>query len=462
MNLSFDTPVRFQLAQTPGLRQTSPGRPRVIARAQRGWMALLILLGFGWRMIGLIVQGLTPVEEETIQLSTRPLDEAFTVLVAPEQSGAFYYLLMRPWLEFFGATPFSLRYASVLFSVVGFALMWQVARRMVPTVGSSVLRNLPLLSTIFLVANPYQLWYSQEGGVFVLVVVLVLFSSWSWLQAMWYGGLWRWVGYLLVTAVSLYTHLSTVLLLPVHLAWFLLANPLNRQRWKGYGTALVGFALPLLPLTEWGWRFLAGGDNPLSRHGGLIQSILASLPIVPFKELGRILLLKHAQGIMEPASYIFLIPIFFLALAGLLVGYTEFGGRVANVGMLAAWLILPVLLVFAVSLIAPMLPKQPPANEEADAQVRSIIWISPAFMMFLALGAQVMRRAYGKLGSWLSIGLILFVVLFWGYRWWEQSGRPINIQLGAAHEIQRSCRTVSVIADGTPGVKFDGQTTGRT
>ncbi len=432
MNLSFNTPVRFQLAQTPEPRLTPPGRPRVIARAQRHWMALLILLGFGWRMIGLTVQGLTPVEEKTIQLSTGTLDEAFTVLIAPEQSGTFYYLLMGPWLEIFGATPFSLRYASVLFSMFGFVLMWQVARRMVPTVGGSLLRNLPLLSTLFLVANPYQLWYSQEGGVFVLVVALVLLSSWSWLQAMWYSGFWRWVGYLLVTAISVYTHLSTVLLLPVHLVWFLLANPLNRQRWKGYGITLVSFVLPVIPLTQWGWRNFVGGDNPFSQGGGLVDSILGSLPLIPMKELARILLVKHSQGVMESGSHFFLIPIFFLALTGLLVGYTEFGGRIANVGMLAAWLILPVLLVFAVSLLAPVLVKPPPADGAAATRVGSVIWIAPAFTMFLALGAQVMRRAYGRLGGWLSVGLILFVVVFWAYRWWDQGKRPINIQLGAA------------------------------
>ena len=100
--------------------------------------------------------------------------------------------------------------------------------------------------------------------------------------------------------------------------------------------------------------------------------------------------------------------------------------------MLAAWLILPVLLVFAVSLLAPVLVKPPPADGAAAARVGSIIWIAPAFTMFLALGAQVMRRAYGRLGGWLSIGLILFVVAFWAYRWWDQGKRPINIQLGAA------------------------------
>ncbi len=396
-------------------------------------MALLILLGFGWRMIGLTTQNLAQVEVDTIRLSTRPLDEVFAMLISPDQSGTIYYLLMRPWLQFFGTDPFSLRYTSVLIGTITIALMWQVARRMVPAVGSTILRNLPLLSTLLLVANPHQLWYSQEGGMYALVVALALLSSWSWLQAMWYSGLWRWLSYLLITSISIYTHLTSVLIVPVHLVWFLLANPLNRQRWKGYGVTLFAFLLPFLPLTEWGWRYLVGADNaPIQRSGSVIHSILSDLPLIPLPEMARILLLNHAQGMLDPISHFWLIPVFFLGLTGLLVGYTEFGGRIANVGMLATWLILPVLLIYAISLIAPIFLEPSRANREAAAQLDSVIWIAPAFTMFLALGAQVMRRAYGRLGSWLAVGLIVFVVGFWGYSWWEQAQRPIQIQLGAA------------------------------
>ena len=396
-------------------------------------MALVILLAFGWRMVGLIARKLVQVEQDTILLAARPVDETVGALVAPGQNGTIYYLLMRPWLQFFGTDLFALRYFSVLTSAIAIALMWQVARRMVPAVGSTFLRNLPLLSTLFLAFNPLQLWYSQEGGSYALVVALALFSSWSWLQAMWYSGYGRWLIYLLITSIAIYTQVLTALLLPVHLVWFLLANPLNRQRWKGYGLTLVGFTLPILPLTEWGGRFLTGAADAVNQQSGsALHNVLSDVPATPLPELARSLLLNHAQGLVDPISHIWLIPVFFLGLTGLLVGYTEFGGRIANVGMLATWLILPVLLIYVISLVAPTLVDATPANGEAAAQLGGIIWIAPAFTMFLALGAQVMRRAYGRLGSWLALGLILFVMAFWGYSWWEHAQRPINIQSGRA------------------------------
>ena len=436
MTLSFPPPIRFQLVQTPGESQARPGRPRDSMIPQRRWMALLLLLGFGWRMIGLAAPSLAQLELDTIRLSTRPLDEMLAMPIAQQQNGTLYYLLMRPWLLFFGTDPFSLRYTSVLISTIAIALMWQIARRMLPAAIGGILRNLPLLSTLFLVANPYHLRYSQEGGMYALVMTLGLLSGWSWLQAMWHSGFWRWLSYLLITSLSIYTHVVAALLLPVHLVWFLLANPLNRRRWKGYAAALCGFLLPLSLLTEWGWRYLASVAGalgfPLDERVDALQNILGGLPVLPLTEMARILLLNHAQGVLNPISHIWLIPIFFLGLTGLLVGYTEFGGRAANVGMLAAWLILPLLLLYAISLVAPIFADPPPPDGDAAPHAQGLIWIAPAFAMFLALGAQVMRRAYGRLGNWLAVGLILFVLGFWGYSWWEQTQPPIRIQLGAA------------------------------
>ena len=441
MNLSSESPVRFQLVQTPEPRYTPRDRPRGAPETQQRWMALVILIAFGWRMIGLIARKLGQVEQETIELAAGPVEETVGALAAPVQNGMLYYLLIRPWIQFFGTDLFALRYFSVLTSAIAIALMWQVARRMVPAVGSTLLRNLPLLSTLFLAFNPLQLWYSQEGGRYGLVVTLALFSSWAWLQAMWYSGYGRWLGYLLVTSIAIYTQTLTALLLPVHLVWFLLANPLNRQRWQGYGLTLIGFALPILPLTAWGRNMLAGVFGGFEQQGGsALQDVAADLPVTPLAEMARTLLLDNAQGLLEPLSYLWLIPIFFLGLTGLLVGYTEFGGRIANVGMLATWLVLPVLLLYAISRFAPAMVQPAAQFGERAARFEGIIWIAPAFTMFVALGTQVMRRAYGRVGNWLAVGMIVFVIVFWGYSWWEHGQRPINVQSGAAEFTPDSLR----------------------
>lgn len=392
----------------------------VNARTQQYWLLLLLLLGFWWRLVGLTIQSFWRDEVDVIWLSLRPLSEIFLMFTSPAQNGPLYYLLVRPWLLLLGTDQFSLRYISVLFGTIAIALMWQVARRMVPGDGKTILANLPFLSALFLAVNPYQIWYSQEGKMYSLVLALVLLSSWSWLQAMRFSGRGRWLRYLLVTSIAIYTHLMTVLVLPVHFVWFLLASPLHRQRWKGYGLTLSGFVLPYLPLIWWQWHYLTSIDY----HSGY--------RFVPFQEMLRILFLNHIQGMLAPVSHLWLTPIFFLGLVGLLVGYTEFGrtrenngpllpvSQMAKAGMLAAWCILPVLLIYAISLVKPIFVD------------RYVIWIGPAFAMFLALGMQVARRNTGQLGSWAALGLVLFVLGFWGYRGWEQVRQVNKTQLREA------------------------------
>ena len=154
--------------------------------------------------------------------------------------------------------------------------------------------------------------------------------------------------------------------------------------------------------------------------------------------MARTLLLDNAQGLLEPMSHLWLIPIFFLGLTGLLVGYTEFGGRIANVGMLATWLILPVLLLYGIGLAGRSFMEPTAQIGEGAARFQGVIWIAPAFTMFVALGTQVMRRAYGRVGNWLAVGTIVFVILYWGYSWWVHGQRPINVQTGAEAFIPHS------------------------
>lgn len=403
-----------QIEQTAGSARASA---RVGVRGQRRWLAILTLFGFWWRMIGLTEQSFWRDEVDVVWLSIRPLSETISMFVSPAQNGPLYYLLVRPWLLFFGTSQFSLRYTSVLIGTVAVALMWQVARRLLPGDGKAILANLPFLAALFFAFNPYQIWYSQEGKMYALVVALALLSSWSWLQAMARGGGGRWLRYLLVTSICIYTHLMTALILPVHFVWFLLATPVNRQRWRGYGLALSGFVLPYLPLVWWQWHYLTSVDYN------------SGYSFTPLGEVVRILLLDHTRGALASVSYVWLIPILFLGLAGLLVGYSEFPRqpvdaarllpvpRLAQVGMLAAWLFLPVLLIHGISLVKPVFVD------------RYVIWIGPAFAMFLVLGVQVVRRNSGRAGVWIALGLLCFVLGFWAYSGWEQVHQPNKIQL---------------------------------
>ncbi len=387
----------------------------------RGAVVALVWLGFTWRMVGLTAQSLWRDEVDVVFLATRPLEQVLAMFVSPAQNGALYLLLMRPWFQLVGTGEFALRYTSVLFGTLALALMWQVARRLLPGWRRTDLGNMPLWAVAFLAFHPYQVWYSQEGKMYALVVALALLSAWSWLNAMDRGGILRWGGYLLATTVAIYTHLLAVLLIPLHGVWFLLARPLNRARWRGYLLALLGFVLPYLPLIWWQWHYLTSLDYQ------------TGYPFTPFAQVVRILLLDHTRGVLPTVPTLWLVPLFFLALAGLVVGLVELrtpgvrdSGPLLPVAgwvrwaFLVTWLVLPVLLLHGVSLVKPLFVD------------RYVIWIGPAVAMLMALGVEAVRRNAGRLGALLAGGLVGLAVALWLWVGWQQTRVPLKTQLREA------------------------------
>ncbi len=391
---------------------------------ERVGLLLLILAAFGWRLAGLTRQSLWRDEVDVIWLALRPLAETASMFVAPAQNGPLYFLLMRPWFALAGTSEYALRYTSALISLLGIGLLWQVARRFLPGHGRMNLANTPLLAAFLLALHPYQLWYSQEGKMYALVVVLTLASTWAWLEAMRLGSPRRWWLYLIVTSICIYTHLLAALILPIHFVWFLLAAPLNRQRWRGYGLTLTGFVLPYLPLIWWQWHYLTTLDYQ------------TGYAFTPFADVLRVLLLDHAGAALSQRSIYWIVPVVFLVLGGLLVGASEGGVDTESeflskrqflavppalrMGMLAVWLVGPVLLLHGVSTIKPLFVD------------RYLIWIGPAFVLLLALGLRVVYHSGGRWARLVAGLLLLFVVGMWTVNGWEQTVTPNKTQLREA------------------------------
>lgn len=386
---------------------------------ERIGLLLLILAAFGWRLAGLTQQSLWRDEVDVIWLAIRPLAETISMFISPAQNGPLYFLLMRPWFALAGSSEYALRYTSALFGLLSIGLIWQVARRLLPGSGRLSLVNTPLLAALLLALNPYQLWYSQEGKMYSLVVALTLASIWAWLDAMQRGTVRRWLVYLFATSICIYTHLLSALIIPIHFVWFLLAHPLNRQRWQGYALALSGFVLPYLPLLWWQWHYLTTLDYE------------TGYAFTPFADVMRVLLLDHAGAALAQRSIYWIVPVVFLVLGGLLVGASEMDEKdgssplfpiapALRVGILAVWLVGPVLLLQGVSVVKPLFVD------------RYLIWIGPAFVLLLALGLRVI---YASGGRWARLGaglLLLFVIAFWAVNGWQQTHSPNKTQLREA------------------------------
>jgi uncharacterized membrane protein len=411
---------------------------------RRAALLSLLLLAFAWRIHALTTQSLWRDEVDAIWFATRDLPMTLSMFVDAGQNGPLYFLALRPWFNLVGTSEFALRFPSVLAGTLSVALLWQVGRRLAPLRRSSGAAATPdaqnvaaqngaaqdtvaLLAALFLAFNPYQLWYSQEGKMYTVTTALVLLATWCWLAGIGRGG-WRpWLAYWLTVTLGMYTHLLLVLLIPLHLLWYILAWPAARRHWRGYALTLAGLTLPYLPMVWWQWDLLMAAEQ---RTG---------FRFTPLPSMARTLLLNHSRGFMPPGALIWLAPVFFLGAAGLILGVGELArsdaaGKLTlapwrRYALLLTWLVAPVLSIYALSLRQPIFTD------------RYVIWIAPAAMLALGLGVVVVLRYGWRLGPALAGMLVVYVVGFWLVAGWQQKTLPMKYDLRSGVQYIAARRT---------------------
>ena len=401
-------------------------------RMSRIGLLLLTLVSFAWRAQGLAWQSLWRDEVDAIHFATRNLSDTLMMFVQPGQNGPLYFLSLRPWFDVVGTSEFALRYPSAAAGTLTVLLTWHVARRLLPltpvvaSAGQTTNAPAPLVAwvaALLMAFNPYQLWYGQEGKMYTVITLLVLLATWWWLEGIGRGG-WRpWLAYLVTVSLAMYTHLLLILLFPVHFVWFWLAWPQSRYHWRGYALALAGLTLPYMPMAWWHWDLLT---IDIKRTG---------FAFTPPLEMARTLLYNHSRGFMPPGDMAWLIPIFFLGAAGVVLGMGEIArqnyapeelrsaaGELRlsawrRWAMVMSWVLMPVVGIYALSLRQPIFTD------------RYVIWIAPALMMLMGLGAVVNQRYAWVLGRVVAAALLIYVLGFWSYAGWQQKTEATKYDL---------------------------------
>lgn len=254
--------------------------------------------------------------------------------------------------------------------------------------------------------------------MYTLMTALILLAHWCWLTGISRGG-WRvWLLYLVTVSLALYVHLLSIIIIPLHLIWFLIAWPQSRRQWRGYGFALAGLTLPYLPFVWWQWAMLTSADK------------LTGFSFTPLPEMLYGLLMSHSYGLLPPPPIFRLLPIFFLGAVGLLLGVGTLADSLklttADLSpwrrylLLVSWLFVPIATIYALSL------RQPVYTD------RYIIWIAPAAMILLALGAQTLYQNAGRLAFPLIAILLLYTVGLWAQMGWRQKTETIKYDLRSA------------------------------
>lgn len=235
--------------------------------------------------------------------------------------------------------------------------------------------------------------------MYALVVTLVLLGMWAFVRAAEKGGLGRWLLWLIVTTVSIYTHVLTVWIVPMQLLWLLL-HPRWRRRWRDFALALLALILPYLPLIWWQWALLRDAD------------FRTGYAFIPLSRMLLTLFSGQLWGVLPLPARWFFAPAIFLLLAALLLPR----GGVRPRRLLLIWWFLPALGLFALSLRTPFFTD------------RYLIWTLPALLLLIAGGLIEVAGSSRALAA-----LLLLILLGWQtVAGWQQTAQPFKSDFRAA------------------------------
>ena len=322
-----------------------------------------LLLAFALRLQSLAFQSLWRDEVDAVRFALAPLPDVIKTFSQPGFNGPLYFLLLRGWIGLAGEGEFAIRFPSLLFGVIGVALIYRLGTRLFA-------RPIGLLAATLLAVSGYHVWYSQEAKMYTLITALALAAIYCLRRGLEDGRARFWIGVVVCTSLAMYAHILAALIIPVELLlsllWWPRAEDLRRRRLK---PALISFALlivPYLPLAVWqlplvfqpgetGFNHYTLGQMFNVLNGAYTRGILTSLD-----DTWSAVVAGLAAA---------------LALLGVLTRLSRNDRAPAAMG-LAIWLTLPVLAIWFVSLNRPLFTD------------RYVIWIVPAYYLAIALGLE--------------------------------------------------------------------------
>jgi hypothetical protein len=144
---------------------------------KRNLPLIIIIIGIILRLIGLGWDSLWYDEAFTAWLAGLPLPAMMNAIAGDVHPPA-WYLIEWVVVRVFGSSEIALRAPACALGIASLPLAWAVARRLAP-------RPVALVALAIFALSPWQIYYSQEARMYMLLQVAVLACVWAWLTSRW-------------------------------------------------------------------------------------------------------------------------------------------------------------------------------------------------------------------------------------------------------------------------------------
>lgn len=194
-------------------------------RAERNslWLWLIVAVGAVLRLIALGHKSFWIDEIASVAIARRAGPVFWHFLWHDEGNMGAYYILLRPWLRL-GYAEGTVRLLSVLPGVLSIPLMFALGRRLFS-------RKIGVIAAAFFALNACAISVSQEARAYSFVVLLVLLSTYLFVQLIELPTRGVAFAYAVVAGLTCYFHYFGVLVPAAHFA-VLVGLPARRRPWR--------------------------------------------------------------------------------------------------------------------------------------------------------------------------------------------------------------------------------------
>jgi mannosyltransferase len=184
------------------------------------------------------------------------LDEAFTIQTAHGSLSSIiaetskdvhpplYYFALHYWMQLFNDSEFSTRLLSAIFGVLAILAIYKFAALLFD-------RATGLLSALMLALSHFNIEFSQEARMYMLLSLLTLLSMYFFIKLLAGESRFALAGYILSSTLLMYTHVYSIFILAAqNLYWLSLpfvSRETFKQTWKRWALAQVALVVLFLP-----------------------------------------------------------------------------------------------------------------------------------------------------------------------------------------------------------------------
>ncbi len=230
--------------------------PEVVPRNDALILAFLTLAGAGLRLFHLGAKSLWQDEPATVAIARMSWPQFRAVWWHGEASfQSVYFLLMHGWLRL-GNSEAWIRLPSAIFGMAAIPVTYFVARKLIG-------RGPALASAALLAFSTTHVYYSQDARTYTMTILLVLLSSWFFVQAVEQNRERDWLLWTIFSLLAVYGHyFASLVLVAQAVSLFCYKKPAPWKRMVLHALVILAMAMPgLTYVFRTSHEFLVGALN---------------------------------------------------------------------------------------------------------------------------------------------------------------------------------------------------------